>query len=138
MPEQAREQSRRYVQQEQRFRKQEQDSADMLGFLQGRQAAAIHYMKQEKLADSQFLDTFTALQNANTPDDMEREAKRMRRERALIAENTRLKQGRVAPQTFDNSQGSAEVTTNKDRLLDAYISGDRSEAAVQAAKGLLY
>ena len=67
---------------------------------------------------------------------MEKEAKRMKRERALIAENTRLKQGRVAPQTFDNSQGSAEVTTNQDRLLEAYINGDRSEAAVKAAKFL--
>ncbi len=109
----------------------------MVGFLQGRQAAAVHFMKQHKLADQQMLDDFIALQNANTPAEMEREAKRMRRERSLIAENARLKQGRVAPQTFDNSQGSAEVTTNQDRLLDAYINGDRSEAAVQAAKRLL-
>ena len=137
MPEQAREQARRYIQQEQKFKQQEKESQDMVGFLQGRQAAAVHFMKQHKLADQQMLDDFIALQNANTPAEMEREAKRMRRERALIAENARLKQGRVAPQTFDNSQGSAEVTTNQDRLLDAYINGDRSEAAVQAAKRLL-
>ena len=67
---------------------------------------------------------------------MEKEANRMKRERALLAENARLKQGRVAPQTFDNSQGSAEVTTNQDRLLEAYINGDRSEAAVKAARFL--
>jgi len=82
----------------------------------------------------QMLDDLIALQRATSPDAMEREASRMKRERALIAENARLKQGRVAPQTFDNSQGSAEVTTNQDRLLEAYINGDRSEAAVKAAR----
>ena len=136
MPEQARDQARRYVAQEQKFRKQEQDSADMLGYAQGKQAAAIHYMKQHGLANKQMLDDFTALQSANTPAEMEKEAQRMKRERALVAENARLKQGRVAPQTFDNSQGSAEVTTNQDRLLDAYINGDRSAAAVKAAQRL--
>ena len=136
MPEQARDQARRYVSQEQKFRKQEQDSADMLGYVQGKQAAAIHYMKQHGLANKQMLDDFLALQSANTPVEMEREAKRMKRERELIAENAKLKQGRVAPQTFDNSQGSAEATSNQDRLLEAYISGDRSDAAVKAARRL--
>jgi hypothetical protein len=136
MPDQARDQARRYVAQEQKFRKQEQDSADMLGYVQGKQAAAVHYMKQHGLANKQMLDDLLALQTANTPQDMEREAKRMKRERELVAENARLKQGRVAPQTFDNSQGSAEATSNQDRLLEAYISGDRSEAAVKAARRL--
>ena len=135
-PEQARDQARRYVAQEQKFRKQEQDSADMLGYVQGKQAAAMHYMKQNGLANKQMLDDFMALQAANTPGEMEKEAQRMKRERALVAENARLKQGRVAPQTFDNSQGSAEVTTNQARLLDSYINGDRSEAAVKAAQRL--
>ena len=136
MPEQARDQARRYVQQEQKFRKQEQDSADMIGYVQGKQAAAVHYVKQHGLANKQMLDDLLALQAANTPVEMEREAKRMKRERELIAENAKLKQGRVAPQTFDNSQGSAEATSNQDRLLEAYISGDRSEAAVKAARRL--
>ena len=136
MPDQARDQARRYVAQEQKFRKQEQDSADMLGYVQGKQAAAVHYMKQHGLANKQMLDDLLALQAANTPQDMEREAKRMKRERELVAENARLKQGRVAPQTFDNSQGSAEATSNQDRLLEAYIGGDRSEAAVKAARRL--
>jgi len=80
------------------------------------------------------LEDFAALQAANTPEEMEREVKRMKRERDLIAENARLKQGRMSPQSFDNSQGAAEVTSNQDRLLEAYINGDRSEAAVKAAK----
>ena len=134
MPEQSRDQARRYIQQEQKFRKQEKETNDMLGYVEGRQAAAVHYMKKHGLANQQMLDDLIALQRATSPDAMEREANRMKRERALLAENARLKQGRVAPQTFDNSQGSAEVTTNQDRLLEAYINGDRSEAAVKAAR----
>ena len=134
MPEQARDQARRYVQQETKFRKQEQDSYEAVGMMQGKQAAAIHFMKQNGLANKQMLEDFAALQSSQTPDEMEREAKRMKRERELIAENARLKQGRVSPQSFDNSQGAAEVTSNQDRLLEAYINGDRSEAAVKAAK----
>jgi hypothetical protein len=42
----------------------------------------------------------------------------------------------VPPQTFDNSQGAAEATSNQDRLLEAYNNGDRSEAAVRAARRL--
>ena len=136
MPEQSRDQARRYIQQEQKFRKQEKETSDMLGYVEGRQAAAVHYMKKHGLANQQMLDDLIALQRTASPDAMEREANRMKRERALLAENARLKQGRVAPQTFDNSQGSAEVTTNQDKLLERYINGDRSEAAVKAARFL--
>ena len=136
MPEQARDQARRYVQQEQKFRKQEEDSSNMIGYVQGKQAAAVHFMQKHWLANQQMLNDLMSLQSANSPADMEREAQRMKRERGLIAENARLKQGRVAPQTFDNSQGSAAATSNQDRLLEAYIAGDRSDAAVKAARRL--
>ena len=136
MPEHARDQARRYIQQEQKFRKQEKETSDMLGYVEGRQAAAVHYMKKHGLANEQMLNDLIALQRTPSPDAMEKEADRMKRERALLAENARLKQGRVAPQTFDNSQGSAEVTTNQYRLLKAYNQGDRSEAAVKAARFL--
>ena len=136
MPEQSRDQARRYVQQEQKFRQQETETAEMVGYVQGKQAAAVHFMKKHGLANQQMLNDLAALQTANTPVEMEREAQRMKRERGLVAENARLKQGRVAPQTFDNSQGSAEATSNQDRLLDAYIAGDRSDAAVKAAQRL--
>ena len=69
---------------------------------------------------------------------MDKAAKRIKEDRALRTENAQLKQGRVAPQTFDNSQGSAEVSTNDDRLLDAYLAGDRSDAAVRAARKLTF
>ena len=136
MPEQSRDQARRYIQQEQKFRKQVKETTDMLGYVEGRQAAAVHYMKKHGLANQQMLDDLIALQRTTSPDAMEKEANRMKRERALLAENARLKQGRVSPQTFDNSQGSAEVTTNQDKLLERYINGDRSEAAVKAARFL--
>ena len=138
MPEQAREQARRYVAQEQKFRKQEDEAAGMIGYVQGKQAAAIHFMKQQGLANQQMLDDFMALQMANSPQEMEKEARRMKRERGLVAENARLKQGRVQPQTFDNSQGAAEATSNHDRLLEAYNNGDRSEAAVKAARRMAF
>jgi len=136
MPEQARDHAKQFVRQERRFRDQEEKTANMVGFLQGRQAAAVHYMKKHGLADQQMLDDFIAIQQANTPAEMEKEVRRIRSERDLRAENARLKQGRVPPQTFDNSQGAAEVSSNDNRLLDAYNNGDRSEAAVRAARRL--
>lgn len=134
MPEQAKDQARRYVQQEQKFRKQDAEAAGMIGHIQGRQLAAVHFMKKHGLATKQVLEDLEALQKANSPAEMEKEAMRMKNDRALRAEITQLKQGRVGPQTFDNSQGAAEATTSRDRLLDAYINGDRSEAAVAAAR----
>jgi len=136
LPEQARDQARRYVQQEQKFRKQEQEAAEMVGFIEGRQRAAIHFMEKHGLANKQMISDFIALQQTETPAAMEKEAKRMKDDRALRAENARLKQGTVPPQTFDNSQGAAEATSNDQRLLDAYNTGDRSDAAVRAARRL--
>ena len=137
MPEQARDQARRYIQQEQKFRKQEQETSDMLGFVEGRQAAAMHFMEKHGLANKQMLADLKALQQTQTPEAMEKEAKRMKEDRALRAENARLKQGAVPPQTFDSSQGAAEATTNDERLLQAYIDGDRSETTVAAVRRLM-
>ena len=134
LPDQARDQARRYIQGQQQVRQQRQEAAEMVGFLEGRQNAAIHFMKENGLASQQMLDDLASLQRANTPDEMKREASRMKRERALIAENARLKQGLVQPQSFDNSQGAAEAQPNDARLLDAYINGDRSEAAIRAVE----
>jgi hypothetical protein len=136
MPEQARDQARRYVQQEQKFRKQDEEAASMIGYVQGRQTAAVHFMKKHGLADKQMLDDLMALQQTNNPTEMEKEAQRIKNDRTLRAENAQLKQGRVAPQAFDNSQGAAESSSSDNRLLDAYNAGDRSEAAMRAARRL--
>ena len=134
MPDQAKDQAKRYVQQEQKFRKQDEEAAGMIGHIQGRHMAAAHFMKKHGLASDQVLNDMLALQNTASPADMDKAAKRIKEDRALRAENVQLKQGRVAPQTFDNSQGSAEATTNQDRLIDAYNAGDRSDAAVRAVR----
>ena len=134
LPDQARDQARRYIQGQQQVRQQRQEAAEIVGFLEGRQQAAIHFMKENGLATEQMLNDLASLQRANSPDEMKREAQRMKRERALIAENARLKQGLVQPQSFDNSQGAAEAQPNDARLLDAYINGDRSEAAIRAVE----
>ena len=134
MPDQALDQARRYVQQEQKFRKQDEDAAGMIGHIQGRHMAAVHYMKKHGLASDQVLNDIIALQNSASPAEMDKAAKRIKEDRALRTENAQLKQGRVAPQTFDNSQGSAEATTNQNRLIDAYNAGDRSDAVVRAVR----
>ena len=134
MPEQAVDQAKRYVRQEQKFRKQEDEAAEMLGFIEGRQVAAIHFMEKHGLAEKQMLADLRALQQTGTPAEMEKEARRIKQDRNLRAENARLKQGQVPSQTFDNSQGSASASSNDQRLLDAYISGDRSEAAIAAVR----
>ena len=137
-PAMARDQARRYVQQEQKFRQQDAEAADMLGFIEGRQMAAMHFLEREGLADKQMLADMRALQQANSPAEMEKEARRMKQERELRAENARLKQGQVPAQSFDNSQGSAQASSSSDqRLMDAYISGDRSEAAVSAVRRIM-
>jgi DNA-binding transcriptional MerR regulator len=96
----------------------------------------IHFLQKHGLASKQVIDDLAALQKASSPAEMEKEALRMKNDRAMRAEIAQLKQGRVPPQTFDNSQGSAEATTNQDRLYDAYLAGDRSEAAVRAVRKL--
>ena len=84
------------------------------------------------------MDDLATLQRLGSPEEMDREAKRMKEHRELRAENARLKQGQVTAQTFDNSQGAAEATSNADRLLEAYNNGDRSEQAVRAARRMAF
>ena len=124
--------------QEQHPQGQEQQSAETVGFVQGRQAAAVHFLQKHGLANKQAMDDLASLQRLGSPEEMEREAKRMKEHRELRAENARLKQGQVPAQTFDNSQGAAEASSSSDqRLMDAYINGDRSEAASAAVRRIM-
>jgi len=127
-----------HVRHQKELRSQEGKALDLIGFVEGRQNAAMHFAHKHKLIPKQFIDDLLALSATRTPQEMEREARRMATMRQQSAEISRLKQGRVGPQTFDNSQGSAEATTNQDRLLEAYIQGDRSEAAVNAARNMTF
>ena len=89
------------------------------------------------MADKQMIADMRTLLRTNTPTEMEKEARRIKEDRSLRAENARLKQGQVPAQTFDNSQGSASASSNDQRLLDAYIAGDRSEAATAAVRRIM-
>jgi|TARA_R110000765_G_scaffold392148_3_gene485272 hypothetical protein len=136
MTEHARDQAKSFIQNEQRFMQQDQQAMDVIGDIQGKQEATLHFMQDNGLIDGNIVEIFRSLQGATTPDQMKREAARMQKDRKTEAELTKLRQGQVQPQTFDSSQGSAEASTSNDRLLKAYENGDRSEAAVRAARNL--
>ena len=136
LPDQASEQMQQYMRNEMQKLKQRQESSEALANQQAKTQVTIELMKKHGLADKQALSDFELLQAYNSPDEMEREVQRMKRERDLIKENTLLKQGRVSPQTFDNTQGAAEVTSNRENMLIRYNQGDRSEAVRKVVEGL--
>ena len=135
-PQTARQMARQYIGHQKELRDQEDKALNLIGFVEGKNNAALHFGNKYGLIPKQALDDLVALTRFQSPQEMEHEARRIQQHRKQAAEITRLKQGQVAPQTFDNSQGSAEATTNQDRLLDAYLAGDRSDAAVRAARRL--
>ncbi len=138
LPEQARKQTRQMLQYENRLYEQDKQAVELLQFAEGRNIAALQIGMKHGLIPKEVVDDINVLLRSQSPDGMEFEAKRMSELRQTRAEISRLKQGQVKPQTFDNSQGSAEAVNSEDRLIDAYLNGDRSEAAVQAAKRLTF
>jgi hypothetical protein len=138
LPDQARKQTRQMVGYENRAQEQDAKATRLLQFAEGRNIAALQLGMKHGLIPKSVVDDINVLLRTQSPDSMNFEAQRMAELRNTRAEISKLKQGQVAPQTFDNSQGSAEATTNESRLVDAYLSGDRSEAAVSAAKRLTF
>ena len=138
LPEQARKQTRQMVSYENRAQEQDTKATRLLQFAEGRNIAALQLGMKHGLIPKQVVEDINVLLRTQSPNAMDFEAKRMAELRNTRAELSRLKQGQVQPQTFDNSQGSAEATTNESRLVDAYLAGDRSEAAVSAAKRLTF
>lgn len=137
-PQTARQSARQYVAHQNELRQQETTAFNVLNFVEGQKNAAMHFAQKYKLVDKAVIDDLSALARFKTPQEMEHEAKRMSQLRSQSQEIARLKQGRVSPQTFDNSQGAAEASTNDQRLLDAYNAGDRSDAAVRAARRMAF
>jgi hypothetical protein len=135
-PQSSRQIARQYIAHQRDIKDRDRKSGELLGFVEGRQNAAMHFAQKHKLLSKQAVDDLAALVRARSPQEMELEARRISHARNQDAEISRLKQGQVAPQTFDNSQGSAEATSNSARLLDAYLAGDRSQAAMAAARKL--
>ena len=93
----------------------------------------MHFAKQYNLG----IDSLGTLEKAQTPQEMESIAKNMSSMAKLERENAELK-ARLAPQqSFDTNTPTPAAATNDERLLDAYLGGDRSEAASKAAAKLL-
>lgn len=100
---------------------------------QGKRNASVHYAKKYSLG----IDSLIDLEKAGTPQEMDSIAKSMSRLAKLEQENAELK-SRLAPQqSFDSNAPTPAAATNEERLLDAYLAGDRSEAATKAARKLL-
>tara|TARA_R100001594_G_scaffold63615_1_gene97989 strand:+ start:819 stop:1595 length:777 start_codon:yes stop_codon:yes gene_type:complete len=133
-PQSAREIAKSHVSSQKQLRDQQTRDYDLIRNIEGRNNASLHFLEKYGLADKQMLEDYRALSGFTTPQAMELEAKRMAQLRQQAQEIARLKQGQVKPQTFDNSQGAAEPTSNQDRLLQEYIAGQRSEAHQAAAR----
>tara|TARA_R100001530_G_scaffold135836_1_gene114134 strand:- start:22 stop:759 length:738 start_codon:yes stop_codon:yes gene_type:complete len=100
---------------------------------QGKRNASIHFAKQYNLG----IDSLGELEKAQSPQQMESIAKNISNVAKLEKENAELK-ARLAPQqSFDTNTPTPAAATNDDRLLDAYLAGDRSDAATKAAAKLL-
>ena len=133
LPEQAEQAAKAHVEQVEQKLNLEQQSEQYRQFREGQYNAAIHYAKLHKLD----FDDLASLQKYNTPQEMEAEAKRLSTTRAMAKELAELKQQQVPPQNFDNNQPAASSSGSENDLLDKYNAGDRSEAAVNAARRLL-
>ena len=133
-PQSAREIAKSHVSSQKQLRDQQTKDYDLIRNIEGRNNASLHFLEKYGLANKQMLEDYRALSGFTTPQDMEREAMRMSQLRQQAQEIARLKQGQVQPQTFDNSQGAAEPTSNQDRLLQEFIAGQRSEAHQAAAR----
>lgn len=100
---------------------------------QGRHNAALSFAKQYGLG----IDDLANLERANNPQEMETMAKTQATLRKQAAEIEQLKRQQVPSQQLDNnSPAPAASATNDQRLIDAFINGDRSPAAVEAVKKL--
>ena len=101
--------------------------------LQGKRNASLHFAKKYNLG----IDHIAELETAANPQDMEIKAKTISGMAAKDKEIADLK-ARLAPaQAFDSNTPTAAASTNDERLLDAYLAGDRSTAATAAAAKLL-
>ena len=100
---------------------------------QGKRNASIHFAKKYNLG----LNDLGQLERAGDPKAMEQIAKDISTMAAKDKEIAELKARLNPQQQFDSNTPSPAAATNDDRLLDAYLNGDRSEAATAAAAKLL-
>ena len=113
---------------------QQQVSAQQnMQMAQGKRNATIHFAKKYNLG----LDDLSRLERANDPRQMEQIAKDISTVAAKDKEIAELKARLNPQQSFDSNTPTPAASTNEDRLLDAYLAGDRSDAATAAAAKLL-
>ena len=99
--------------------------------MQGKRNAAVHYAKQYGLG----IDDLANLERANTPQEMESIAKTQSTIAKQAAEIEQLKRGQVPSQQLDNNSPAPSANaTSSQRLVDAYLQGDRSPEAVEAVR----
>ena len=112
---------------------QQRNAQQQVDVERGKRNASIHFAKKYNLG----LETLGSLEQARNPKEMEDMAKTISTMNSQRKEIAELK-SRLAPQqSFDTNTPSPAAATNDDRLLDAYLSGDRSDAATAAAAKLL-
>lgn len=100
---------------------------------QGKRNASVHFAKKYQLG----IDNLSHLETAQTPEEMENIAKTMSTMSKQKKEIAELK-ARLSPQqNFDTNTPTPAAATNDERMLDAYLAGDRSDAATAAAAKLL-
>jgi hypothetical protein len=119
MPEQAQQISNNMKEQAEREAKLIQTAHQREEFVQGQYAASISYARQYNLSWED-LDT---LRSFNTPQEMEREAKRISETRGMQTKIAQYEQGRVPSQQFDTGQSSPAAGRSRERILDDYING---------------
>ena len=100
---------------------------------QGKRNASIHFAQKYNLG----LNDISELERAGTPQEMESIAKTKSNIASKDKEIAELKSRLTPQQEFDTNTPTPAASTNDDRLLDAYLNGDRSEAATAAAAKLL-
>ena len=112
---------------------QQRNAQQQVDVERGKRNASIHFAKKYNLG----LETLGSLEQARNPKEMEDMAKTISTMESQRKEIAELK-SRLAPQqSFDTNTPSPAAATNDDRLLDAYLAGDRSDAATAAAAKLL-
>ena len=102
-------------------------------FYEGRRNAAMHYTKEFSLG----IDDMIKLEQFNTPQEMELEAKNIAEIRDLKNRLAKYEQAEAPPQSFDNNQPSPSASASEERLIQDYINGSQSPEALRAIKNIM-
>ena len=102
-------------------------------FYEGRRNAAIHYAKEFSLG----IDDMIKLEQFNTPQEMELEAKNIAEIRDLKNRLAKYEQSEAPPQSFDNNQPSPSASASQENLLQDFAGGSQSPEALRAIRNIM-